>query len=66
MDIIFDIDFYCKTANRSRQNRSKEQKELIKEMTIFCKDNLSGLRKNNTIKYAWQPVILLLRQRGVL
>lgn len=43
MDIIFDIDFYCKTANRSRQNRSKEQKELIKEMTIFCKDNLSGL-----------------------
>lgn len=43
MDIIFDIDFYCKTANRSRQNRSKEQKELIKEMIIFCKDNLSGL-----------------------
>lgn len=50
MDIIFDINFYCKTANYLRQNRRKEDKELIKGIAIFCKENLSGLTLKELIE----------------
>lgn len=48
MNIIFDINFYCKTANYLRQN--KEYRELISGMAIWCKDNLSGLNLKELIE----------------